>query len=193
METKRLTNKVVTIETPRLLLRPLEWQDFDAYAKNAADADANRYLGGPQSRPVAWRGFMTMAGAWHLRGVSMFSVLLKETNEWIGRVGPWQPEGWPGTEVGWGISRAFWKQGFATEAAAATIDWAFENLGWDDVVHTIDPRNHASIMVAQKLGASNRGRGRLPAPYENVTVDIWGQSREQWAAHSGQPASEQPA
>ena len=188
METKRLTNKVVTIETPRLLLRPLEWQDFDAYAKNAADADANRYLGGPQSRPVAWRGFMTMAGAWHLQGVSMFSVLLKETNKWIGRVGPWQPEGWPGTEVGWGISRAFWKQGFATEAAAATIDWAFENLGWDDVVHTIDPRNHASIMVAQKLGASNRGRGRLPAPYENVTVDIWGQSREQWAARSAQPA-----
>ena len=33
----------------------------------------------------------------------MFSVIEKDSGRWIGRIGPWQPEGWPGTEVGWSL------------------------------------------------------------------------------------------
>lgn len=168
------------LETPRLELRPLELRDFDAYAAFTADAEAARYLGGAQPRPMAWRGFMTMAGAWHLHGFSMFSVIAKETGDWIGRVGPWMPEGWPGTEVGWGIVRSHWNRGYATEAAIASIDWAFETLGWTDVIHTIHPDNAASIALAAKLGSHNRGRGRLPAPYESLDIDVWGQTRSEW-------------
>ena len=67
-------------------------------------------------------------------------------------------------------------------ASIATMDWAFSELGWDEIIHTIDPRNEASIKVAQKLGAEHRGPGRLPAPYDTAPVDIWGQTREQWYA-----------
>ena len=172
----------VSIETTRLRLRPLQLEDFEKFAEFVRDPDAARFVGGPQVRAIAWRNFMTLAGAWSLQGVSMFSVLLKDTDEWIGRVGPWYPEGWPGTEVGWGILPQFWGHGFATEAAIATMDWAFETLGWDEIIHTIDPRNAASISVARKLGAENRGPGRLPAPYDDAPVQIWGQSREQWYA-----------
>ena len=170
------------LETERLILRPLRLEDFDAYAAGAADAEFGRFLGGAQPRSIAWRGFMTMAGAWHLQGFSMFSVLLKETGEWIGRVGPWQPDGWPGSEVGWGIVRRHWRKGYATEAATASIDWAFDALGWTEVIHTIAPENQASCIVALKLGSRNRGPGRLPAPYEDVAVDVWGQTREEWLA-----------
>ena len=45
-------------------------------------------------------------------------------------MGPWSPEGWPGTEVGWSFLREAGGKGYATEAATAAIDWAFDALGW---------------------------------------------------------------
>jgi RimJ/RimL family protein N-acetyltransferase len=73
----------------------------------------------------------------------MFTVETRE-GEWLGQLGPWQPEGWPGTEVGWAFKRASWGRGYATEAAIAAIDWAFDTLGWTDVIHSISPDNTAS-------------------------------------------------
>lgn len=170
------------LETERLILRPTRQEDFDAFAEIMADEPAARFIGGAQARAAAWRSFCQLAGAWNLQGFSMFSVLSKADGCWLGRVGPWMPEGWPGSEVGWGIVRSCWNQGYATEAATAAIDWAFEQLGWDDVIHVISPENLASAGVAKKLGARNRGPGRLPAPYEDVDVEIWGQTREEWRA-----------
>lgn len=71
-------------------------------------------------------------------------------------------------------------KGYATEAATAAIDWAFDALGWTQVIHSISPGNAASQAVATKLGARNRGPGRLPPPLADVPVDIWGQTREEW-------------
>ena len=170
------------IETSRLILRPTELQDFDAYAEFMADEQSARFIGGVQARAEAWRGFCQLAGSWYLRGFSMFSVILKANGRWIGRVGPWMPEGWPGTEVGWGIVRDHCNEGYATEAAVASIEWAFANLGWDEIIHVIDPDNEASVAVARKLGARNRGCGRLPPPYEGFVVDVWGQTRAEWEA-----------
>jgi RimJ/RimL family protein N-acetyltransferase len=121
-----------------------------------------------------------MTGSWALQGFGMFSVVEKASGRWIGRLGPWQPEGWPGTEVGWGILHEYWGKGYATEGAAAAMEWAFDVLDWSDIIHCIDPDNHGSIRVAERLGSVNRGAGRLPAPFEAYPVDIWGQSREDW-------------
>jgi RimJ/RimL family protein N-acetyltransferase len=175
------------IDTPRLFLRPVGLEDFDAYAAFMADAETAMFIGGLQPRSLAWRSFMTLAGAWCLDRCSMFSVLERSTGRWVGRVGPWKPDGWPGTEVGWGISREFRGRGYATEAATAAIDWAFTNLGWDDVIHVIDPANVASQAVARRLGARNRGPGRMPPPYDTAGVDIWGQTRDEWRARQGRP------
>lgn len=172
--------ETLTLETPRLRLRPTRLEDFDAWAAFMGDAEAARYIGGQQTREVAWRGFAMVAGSWHLLGYAMFSVIEKATGRWVGRVGPWQPDGWPGTEVGWGIVRECWGQGYATEAAIATIDWAFANLGWSDVIHVIDVANTPSQRLAVRLGSENRGPGRLPAPFDVYRVDIWGQTRAQW-------------
>ena len=180
-----MTDASPCLQTARLTLRPIRVEDFDAYAEFMADPESARFIGGTQSRPLAWRGFLQLAGAWQLQGFSMFSVLSSETGEWIGRVGPWVPEGWPGTEVGWGILRRQCGRGFATEAAIASIDWAFATLGWDEVIHCIAPDNHASQAVAARLGSRNRGRGRLPPPFDDVVVDIWGQTRAEWQARVG--------
>ena len=170
------------IETDRLILRPTAAEDFDAWAECMADPEVNRFLGGPQPRAIAWRNFMTMAGCWSIQGFGMFSVIERDGGRWVGRLGPWQPEGWPGHEIGWGLLRETWGKGYATEGAAASMDWAFDNLGWSQVIHSISPENHASIGVAKKLGSTLLGPGSLPAPFEDDVVDLWGQTREQWFA-----------
>ncbi|HLK26853.1 MAG TPA: GNAT family N-acetyltransferase [Caulobacteraceae bacterium] len=170
-----------TLETPRLVLRPLSGEDFDGWAELMAD-ESSRFIGGPRSRVASWAGFAAVAGAWVVRGFSMFSVIEKASGRWVGRVGPWAPEGWPGMEVGWGLIKDSWGKGYATEAAAATMDWAFDALGWDDVIHIIDPENVRSQAVARRLGSENRGPGRMPEPMQDYRVDIWGQTREAWRA-----------
>ncbi len=125
---------------------------------------------------------MTMAGGWAMDGFSMFSVIEKASGRWAGRLGPWSPAEWPGTEVGWGLVPWAWGKGYATEGSTAAMDWAFDHLGWTDIIHTIDPANVASRAVARRLGSSNRGPGRLPPPYESAGIEIWGQTREQWRA-----------
>jgi RimJ/RimL family protein N-acetyltransferase len=174
------------LHTPRLILRPLRMEDFEPWAAMMADTEAAHFIGGLQVRAVAWRGFMTMAGAWHLQGFAMFSVIERSTGRWVGRLGPWHPEGWPGPEIGWAIIRPCWGRGYATEGAAATMDWVFDVLGWSDVIHSIAPDNIASQVVAGKLGSSNRGPGRLPAPFETTRIDIWAQTRALWSAHRAQ-------
>lgn len=170
------------LETERLLLRPPCAEDFDAFAAFCADPLPMQHLGGVQAPSVAWRSLATMAGSWHLLGYSMFSVIEKDSGRWVGRAGPWQPHGWPGPEVGWSIVPDRWGRGYAPEAARAAIDWAFDVLGWDQVIHTIAPDNHNSQAVARKLGARVLRHARLPPPHE-VDVEVWGQPREAWKAH----------
>ncbi|MDB5468044.1 MAG: acetyltransferase [Phenylobacterium sp.] len=171
-----------TLETDRLILRQPQAEDFEAWAAFAADEETMRHIGGAQARSVAWRGICSVTGAWQIRGFSMFSVIEKATARWIGRMGPWQPEDWPGTEVGWGLSREVWGKGYATEGAAACMDWAFDTLGWTEAIHTIEPANAASQAVARRLGSSILRQSRMPAPFEEMQVDVWGQTREQWLA-----------
>src|SRR4051812_1372153 len=107
------------LETERLILRAPAPEDFEAWAAFAADEETMRYIGGAQARSVAWRGICSVLGAWTIRGHSMFSAIEKSTGRWIGRLGPWEPEGWPGREVGWALARETWGQGYASEAAVA--------------------------------------------------------------------------
>lgn len=166
--------------TPRLILRPMSADDFGAWAEFHADPETMHFLGGAITRAVAWRGLCAMAGAWTIGGVSMFSMIHRETGQWIGRTGPWQPEGWPGTEVGWGVARAYAGQGYAYEAAIATMDYAVDVLGWTNIIHTIHPDNSASIALARRLGSTNGGPTQLPPPLDGQRVDAWGQSAADW-------------
>ena len=166
--------------TERLVLRPPQPEDFEGWAAFQADEAATRFVGGVQLRAPAWRSFCAMAGAWTIRGFAMFSMIERASGRWIGRTGPWQPEGWPGTEVGWGVLSGYAGRGYAHEAAVASIDYAIDILGWTDVMHCIDPENLPSIRLAERLGAVNRGPTVLPPPYEEARVDAWGQTAAEW-------------
>lgn len=169
-----------TLETSRLILRPPEAQDLDGFAEMMADEEAARFVGGVMPRSTVWRTLCTLTGAWSISGYSMWSVIEKSSGDWIGRLGPWYPDGWPGREVGWGLTRSAWGKGYATEGAAAALDYVFGTLGWDEVIHCIDDANTGSVKVAKRLGSALRGTANGPAPYEDLVWDIYGQTAEQW-------------
>lgn len=179
----------IRIETERLILRVPRIEDFERYAELLGDEEAARYIGGHLPRAAAWRRFLQMPGAWVVQGFAMFSVEEKRTGRWLGQTGPWKPDGWPGNEVGWSFHPDAWGRGYATEAATAAMDWAFDTLGWDAVIHCIDPANVPSQKLAQRLGSRNLGPGKLPPPYEDAATEIWGQSRDQWQARRGRSAA----
>jgi RimJ/RimL family protein N-acetyltransferase len=176
-----LTAAGLVLETPRLWLRPTRVEDFGPWAEFAADPLATRHLGGVQPRPVAWRGFAAMAGSWSLYGFGMFSVIEKATGRWLGRLGPWRPDGWPGNEIGWGIVPDAEGRGIAFEGACAAISWSFDVLGWEDIVHCIDEGNQRSEALARRLGSVPLERRFLPPP-SGAEIMLWGQSRAAWRA-----------
>lgn len=174
----------VLIETERLILRPPQAEDFGGFCELMADETSARFIGGVQPREVVWRTLCVMSGAWTINGFSMFSVIEKETGRWIGRLGPWQPDGWPGTEVGWGLITAAQGMGYAMEGASAAMDYAVDVLGWTEIIHCIDPLNMPSIKLAEKMGSKRLRQAAAPPPMKETVWDVYGQSASDWRARS---------
>lgn len=164
---------IPTIGTERLILRPHRAEDFEPFAAMMAEPEVARFItlnGEAQSRSDSWRILAAIIGCWTLRGFGMFAVEEKATGCYLGRVGPWQPEGWPGFEIGWGLSGAAQGKGYATEAARAAIDWSRQTLGVGRILHIIHPDNRPSQRVAERLGAKIVGQWH--APWDTV-CDLW--------------------
>ena len=142
------------IETERLRLRALRIDDLDAYAAMYADPEVMRFLeqGTPLGRDAAFRSMAGHLGHWQLRGYGQWALQERAGGRFVGRAGLWQPEGWPGLEIGWVLSREAWGNGFATEAASAAIDFAFDIVGAEAVISLIRPDNIGSIRVAERIG-----------------------------------------
>ncbi len=145
---------MVTLETERLRLRMFCKADLDAYAEMCADPEVMRYLGAgqPMSRADTWRQLAMLLGHWQLRGYGMWAVEDRARGHLIGRIGFFNPEGWPGFELGWMLGRPYWGHGFATEGAREALAYAFRELQQTHVISLIRPQNTASIRVAERLG-----------------------------------------
>jgi RimJ/RimL family protein N-acetyltransferase len=167
------------LETERLILRMWREEDFEEYASICSDPEVMRYLGGkPYTRLEAWRHMAFMVGHWHFRGYGHWAVEEKETGRMIGRMGFLNPEGWPGFEVGWTLSRDCWGRGYATEGARRMIDYAFKEMNRDHVISLIHRENVGSIRVAEKMGERLEGETEVLG----IPVLIYGISREAWRA-----------
>jgi RimJ/RimL family protein N-acetyltransferase len=142
--------EVPTLTTERLTLRGWREADLDAYAAIAADPEVMRFMGGPLDRADTWRQIAVFVGHWELRGHGLWVV--ERDGELIGRVGLIRPEGWPGLEVGWLLGRHAWGHGYATEAARAAADYAWRQLGTQELISLIAPDNVPSQRVAERLG-----------------------------------------
>lgn len=174
-----MTVDIPTLETDRLILRPFSDSDLDAYAAMMGNADVSQFasLGGaPMDRMDAWRSMAMHLGHWQLRGFGQWAAEEKDSGAFVGRIGTYYPETWPGREVGYALAREHWGKGYATEGSIAARDYAFGTLGWDEVISIIHPDNVRSIAVAERIGETFRETWQL----RDMTLKIYALTRAEW-------------
>jgi RimJ/RimL family protein N-acetyltransferase len=156
--------EIPTLVTERLRLRPFRPNDADDYAALNADPEVVRYLGGGGAwdRGRSWRHLAFLIGHWELAGTGMWALEHRETGAFVGMTGFAEPEGWPDFELAWTLARRWWGCGYATEAARAALDHAFDVWRKERVVSLIHPENRASIRVAERLGETLQTRIESP-------------------------------
>ncbi|WP_323777266.1 GNAT family N-acetyltransferase [Leisingera sp.] len=151
-----MTVAIPTLETDRLILRAPAQADFTAlcafYASERAD-----FVGGQMDAEQVWRHLALEIGHWQMLGYGRWAVDEKSSGQCAGIIGLWNPHGWPEAEIGWDLFQGFSGKGYATEAAIAARNYAYVTLGWPTAISLVDPANHASAAVAQRMGAKQDG------------------------------------
>jgi len=168
------------IETERLLLRAWRPADADPFAALNADPEVTRYLRGPMRRDESDELLARVRGHWQEHGFGLYAVEVKCSGAFAGFVGlaipSFLPEVLPAVEVGWRLARAHWGNGYATEGARASLAHGFGELGLRQIISLIDPRNTASVRVAERLGMT-RGRDRTH-PVTRVRLAVYVKNAE---------------
>lgn len=145
------------LETARLRLRELTPTDLDFIAAMMADVEVTRFYGRRFSRADATVWLNQQLERYRVDGHGLWLVLDREAGTPLGQVGLMlqDVEGEELPEVGWLLHRPFWGSGYATEAAAATRDAAFDRWHYKAVVSLIRPENTRSQKVAQRIGMAS--------------------------------------
>lgn len=149
-----------TLETERLVLRPMVSGDLDALIAIFGDPVVMAaFASQPLSREQV-QGWLSRNLAHQLEhGYGLFAVCLKSDGRMIGDCGLelMELDGEHVAELGYDFRSDCWNRGYATEAAAAVRDYAFDVLGLTRLASLIRPGNEASARVAEKAGARNTG------------------------------------
>ncbi len=143
---------ITRLETERLILRPNRPDDFEAW-EAFFTTERSAYVGGPSTRGKAWRSLAAEVGHWALKGFGPFAIERREDGAYVGQLLVWSPIDWPENEIGWYLWEAYEGHGYAHEAALRARTHAYEDLGWSTAVSYIDPNNHRSRRLAERLGA----------------------------------------
>ena len=132
------------------------------------------HLADDVGRYDAWLGMAQQLGQWELRGTGQWALEEKASGVFVGRAGTHRPEraDWPGIEVGWCLPPDHWGKGYATEAGAAAVEWAFAQHDVDALYSVILPENTASQAVARRLGFTLY-ETRALAHFPSLPHGIW--------------------
>jgi RimJ/RimL family protein N-acetyltransferase len=147
-----LGEAIPVIRTGRLILRGPRVTDFEAYA-SIFMSERSRFMDGPYDRAGAWDDFTEAVAGWLLRGMGVWTITDSAAGTILGFLFLWQEYGDPEPEIGWALVEEAEGRGFALEAAQAVLPHALEQFGPGGVVSFIDPENHASARLAERLGA----------------------------------------
>ncbi len=149
------------IDTERLVLRA--WRDADRapFAAMGRDPEVMRHLGPLQTRADADAAIDRMIALQASHGHCFWPIERREDGALLGHCGlKLAPEGIPGVtgfiEIGWRLRRDVWGQGYAREAAAASLAWGWATLPVGRIVAVTTPSNTASWGLMERLGMTRR-------------------------------------
>ena len=150
--------RIIT-ETERLVIREIESSDVDVMLELHSDPEVHRYLGNKTitDRKGIIDAINSLKKQYSDFGFGRWAMINKKTDEFIG---------WTGLhfitepinnhknfyDLGYRLLRKFWGQGFATESAFASIDFAFNRLKVSEIYAMADVDNEASNVILKKVG-----------------------------------------
>ena len=152
----------VSLRTPQLLLR--QWRDDDVAAADELSGDpaVMEYL---VPRPD-WAA--RKRAHWHEYGFGEWVVEIPGEASFIGAVGlehvGYDAHFTPAVEVAWRLARLYWSRGYATEAAQASLDYGFGQLGLAEIVALTVPANWRSRRLMECLGMTRVPEGDFDHP-----------------------------
>ena len=179
----------MSLVTQRLLLRP--WQDADRqpFADLSADPEVMRFLLPIDGRAATdvWIDRQMAHLAEH--GFCFWAVAERDSGAFVGAIGllhvSYQAHFTPAVEVGWRVARRFWGRGYAPEGATASLRFAFEVRGLEEIVANTAPANANSRRVMQKLNmirdpADDYDHPRMPSGHPLQRQVLYRMRKSDW-------------
>ena len=150
----------IILTTERLILRKLVPEDYNEACRLLQDEQTMYAYEGAFSNDEVHQWLDKQFERYIIDGFGLWGIVKKDSGELIGQCGvtlqQWDERTVP--EVGYLLRRDFWHMGFATEAARACTEYAFEVLGFTEIFSIIRDTNQASQHVAQRNGMSPVGK-----------------------------------
>lgn len=160
MEVKDVFGALPSIETPRLLLRPLRPGDVDDLYAYASDPEVARYtLWEAHRTRLDSLDFLSWVMDLYTRGdVAPWGVVLKSKDRLVGTCGfiCWNLDN-ARAEIGYALGRTWWGRGLVTEAVRAVVRFGFDVMHLNRIQARCEVPNVASARVMEKAGMQREG------------------------------------
>jgi len=173
----------IHLETERLTLRPFEMADAPFLHEMNSDGEVLKYTGDTASKSNADAAiyitdYISNPEGQHLKyNMGRLAVIDKSSHEFIGFCGIKTHEASQITDIGYRFMKRHWGKGYATEACAAVLEFAFKNHQKQQIIAHVHEYNTGSQSVAEKLGFTLDHRflwdGELPGRYYKLTRDAY--------------------
>ena len=141
------------LRTERLVLRQWREEDREPFAALNADPVVMEHFPSTMTREASDAFVDFNIATIAERGWGLWAV--EANGAFIGFVGLNEPRFRPGVEIGWRLRRTAWGHGYATEAALAVLDYAFDELGLDEVISFTTVENQRSRRVMERIGMTH--------------------------------------
>jgi RimJ/RimL family protein N-acetyltransferase len=156
------TPRFDTVRTERLLLRRWRESDREPFAELNADPETMRFFPATLNRAESDAFVDRIESRFDQQGFGLWALELRQTGEFVGYTGlnPMPPgvPGEGGMEVGWRLLRQHWQHGYATEAATAAVQVAFEGAGLAEIWSMTAVLNEPSQAVMRRIGLTEFAR-----------------------------------
>ena len=157
-----MTSPSASIQTSRLLMRRWQYSDREPFAALNADTETMRYFPATMDRAASDAFVDLIEDRFAAQGFGLWALEIGETGQFIGFTGlnP-MPVGVPGAggfEVAWRLARHAWHHGYATEAARAALDVAFNAAGLAEIWSMTAVLNEPSQAVMRRIGLTEYTR-----------------------------------
>lgn len=185
-------SKVIELRTDRLILRQWKKEDFPAFARMNADPVVMEYYPDTLSEDESNSMAHKLESLISERSWGFWAVETIKENRFIGFVGLHKPTYElpvsPCVEIGWRLAKEYWGSGYATEAAEASLRFAFVNLGLNEVYSFTSVSNKKSRSVMERLNMQNTGKNfEHPIIPENHSLRehvLYKITKDQWVNNS---------